>query len=249
MRYHELFEAAFDSEDGRRYEDGTHTRFGGYRLRSIFRELGDNGETFFPIKHRPDHHSPERPLVIVVHPGDMIEYRYMWDDPVVRDAVMSFWQHNEHGTTQELAEWRKKGADFVVLHRSSCEEFQDIAAGRYTGHRLWAEIKLGHKRGTMLFGDDLDRASAWIIANLHVVDRPHIFLAGAYSDPKDGCLTTIGRKIEAVVGPERISVSKFSPPEASPGKVWRPGDRAEDMEVSDEVRANFDRARAAGGED
>lgn len=62
------------------------------------------------------------------------------------------------------------------------------------------------KQGTVLFGDDLDTAAEWIINNLHIAQRPKIFLGGAYSDFNHGCLTFIGREIEKIVGEELRSV-------------------------------------------
>ena len=86
------------------------------------------------------------------------------------------------------------------------------------------------RAGTVLYGDDLDAAGQWNIQNLQVAKRPHIYLAGAYSCPETGCLTHIGRQIERVVGPEKITVSAHSPPENGPGNAWRPGDKTERME-------------------
>ncbi len=230
----------------------TMSSMSGARFGTMMRRAENYDKGFAVLDHDRDQHSAERPLVVVIHPGDMIETGVGYP-PEVRQAVNMFWHHNSQGTARELSQWRKKGADFVVLHRMSCEQFpeQEARSRNFGGGKLpiWAEIKRGHTRGTMLFGDDLKSAANWMIRNLHIKDRPHIFLAGAYSTPDSGCLTAIGQAFEQVVGPDRISVSEFSPPAASPGPVWRPGGKTKEMEIDDTIspnlRAQLGKARKA----
>lgn len=71
-----------------------------------------------------------------------------------------------------------------------------------------------------------------IINNLHVAQRPKIFLGGAYSDFNHGCLTFIGREIEKIVGEDRMEVSYYTPADnfhsnedGEENMQWRPGNR------------------------
>lgn len=188
-------------------------------------------ENGFEVKHH-DHarHDKLRPLVIVVHPGGMIEAQHGWGGAEWK-AVNKFSRRNQAGLARELSAWRTKyDADIAILHRGSCSQFLTANANSID-EDLQLELLVGWQRGSVLLGDHLDDAAAWMIENLHIADRPRIFLGGAYSDFDQGCLTAIGRALEKVVGPGRIKVSKYSPPGSShdAGKVWRPGNQALDF--------------------
>lgn len=182
-----------------------------------------NNTGFRVIKHDPAVHTPQKPLVLVIHPGDMIVYG---DSSEEGREASRFGSANIRGTTAELKELlRGNKCDFAVLHRGSCAQFPGSNPGGYRD-QLWKLFQKGHKRGTVMFGDKLDRAGAWIIRNLHIAERPHVYLLGAYSDPLYGCLTEIGQQIERVIGPDRITVSEYSPVEDHPEAqhtAWRPG--------------------------
>lgn len=96
---------------------------------------------------------------------------------------------------------------------------------------LKIELETSWKQSSILFGDDLEAASQWIIENLHVSERPHVYLAGAYSDPENGCLTYVGKALERVIGSHRITVSDYSPSGSSPEPVWRGGNKVLDYEA------------------
>lgn len=195
-----------------------------FRIKRDLEARYDRDEDDFDvISHREQRHSKERPLVIIIHPGDAIEPNVGWGDQAAYKRVRKFSRTNQAGMARELSDWRRThDADIAVLHReSSCE----LVPGEDCDDEYELEVTDAHSRGSVVFGDDLQKAADWMIANLHIADRPHIFLTGAYSEVDYGCLTFIGRKIEAVVGPDRISVSKFSPPGNGPAKVWRPGEK------------------------
>lgn len=188
-------------------------------VRRHIRQLGKSDEMSFDvIHHDASRHSPERPLVVLIHPGDMIEDPRGWERNDYR-SVGHFSKANQRGTALDLQTWRKAGADAVVLHRSSCEQF-DKGYGKEEDFKL--EIKTTWKTGSVVFGDDLEKAVAWMVQNLHIADRPHIYMAGAYADPETGCLSYVADQFEAIVGSDRITVSDYAYPGNAPGKVWRP---------------------------
>lgn len=206
------------------------------------RYLAEREPDFCVIQHARANHNPARPLVVLVHPGDMIMFADSYDPPAQRAATAAFWGFIGTGTRKELAELREEGADFCVLHRSSSTEFPAFSRFRAVGFHLWKEIKAGHRRGTALYGDDLDAAVQWMSANLLIEERPRIHLCGAYSDPDHGCLTYIGKAFEKIVGPTRITVSPFSPPENAPGMMWCPGARPRPMNVPRELKQLYAKA-------
>lgn len=179
--------------------------------RVISRKDETEDAEFCVIWHDDDDHDSTRPLVIVVHPGDMIE----------TEVGVAFSRKNREGTAAELRGWRDLGYDIVFLHRGSCSQFGP--GSPWYSEALAKEIRKDWQRGSVLYGDDLDSAGEWMVTTLDVSSRPHIHLAGAYSDPVHGCLTHIGRMMEAVTGPNKVSVSEWSPPGSGPGPVWTPG--------------------------
>lgn len=185
----------------------------------IRRHAKTEAASFHVLRHQPCR--PSLPLVIIIHPGDMLEdgYGYSIED---RAKVREFSQQNQLGTAKEIAEWRSLPAEVLVLNRSSCTQFTARDAA-YVLPQLAAEMKTAWRSDTILFGDDLDAANAWIKANMKLEERPRIYMAGAYSDPDYGCLTYVGKAIVAAVGADKVSVSKHAHPGASPGPSWDPG--------------------------
>lgn len=207
----------------------------GYSVGQALRYLERREPGFCVIHHSAEMHDAQRPLVVLVHPGDMILLTDSYDAPAQRAAVAAFWGHIGLGTSNELADLRAEGADFCVLHRSSCTQYPGFSKYRRVGFGLWKEIKAGHRRGTVLYGDDLEAAARWMIEHLHIADRPRIHLAGAYSDPKHGCLTYLGQALRKVAGPGKIVVSPFSPPGNGPGQMWHPDGLPRPMSLPGEI--------------
>lgn len=180
---------------------------------------------FHVIHHDDARHVFDRPLVIIVHPGDMIEHGAGFGntpegiEQSVRVRAIS--QQRQSATARQVREWREFGADVVVLHRESCTQFNGRNASRHADQDLKLEIKTAWSSGTVLFGDDLDKAAAWMISNLGIAERPHVYLSGAYADPEYGCITAIGKALERVIGSDRITVSEFS--HISGDDRWKPG--------------------------
>jgi hypothetical protein len=153
---------------------------------------------------------PCRPLLVLVHPGDMIAHRDCWDDadwPAVRD----FCRNNITQTGTEILSYGD--ADSVVLHRGSCidleKRFSLTSPIQLALRRIW-------RHGAVLFGDDVIQASSWIARYMAVTQRSEILLSGAYSDPNYGCLTAIGKALEKVAPHGSIKVSPWAPADNGP---------------------------------
>lgn len=207
MRAHELFEAD------------------NFRIAGDLRRLGrDEAMSFHVVHHDGSRHDRLRPLVVVVHPGDMIEHSIGWghspEERTQAEKLRMISQQRQNATAKEIREWREAGYDVAVLHRESCTQFNGKYPSRHANKDLGAELKLSWRHGTVLFGDDLDKAGAWMIEHLDIAHRPHVYLAGAYADPEYGCLTAIGRQIARVIGADRVTVSQHS--HISGNERWSP---------------------------
>ncbi|MCE6958717.1 hypothetical protein LAZ40_06610 [Cereibacter sphaeroides] len=175
------------------------------RLRAIDRASDDSAE--FHVLHDPVRNGEPSPdLVIVIHPGDLVEPGFD------RGALA-----RQKGLAAELA--ARSGQDFLVLHRNSCSQF---GTGRLPSVHpaLKKALQDGWKRGVILHGDDLEAASAWIVSHMALDRRREIFLGGAYGDAEDGCLAFVGKAIEAAA-PGRIVLSAHIP--CPGGDPWTPG--------------------------
>lgn len=168
---------------------------------------GPDGTRWAVLDHDKGRHNAARPLAIIVHPGDMCNALYGWDD--VERESNRWGKQNVEGLGQEMGSLRREGADFVIIHRGSCSQFSN--GGSLNTDEFMEELAYAWHHGTVLFTDDLDRAIHWMVENLHIEKRPKIFLGGAYSDFDHGCLTKIGRAVERVAGTDKIDVSDYTP--------------------------------------
>ena len=170
--------------------------------------------------------NPEAPLLVVIHPGDLVFEPYGWGhDPeseAEKQAALAFWGHTGTGLQHELAQARTAHWDIAVLHRSSSTMFTDNARG--LAKSLWTKHLCPLvARHLCAWGDDLDAAFAWLDRHAHLAQRPTIRLAGAFACPQTGCITHIGKAIVAARGgPDGIEVSPHSPPGNGPGLAWTP---------------------------
>jgi len=164
---------------------------------------------------------PARPLLVLVHPGDATE-----DEPSVRRQAREL----ERAMGQEILDIADSH-DLVVLHRQSSE--YGLRGAANVPEAYLDAVERIHRDGTVLYGDDLETAAAWIIAKLDVASRPNIHLTGAWSHPDHGCVTALGVLLAAANA--RISLSAHSP--SGPGTTegqWVPTSRAEAFADEDE---------------
>lgn len=213
----------------------------GSRMRTILRTLDNEGADFAVI-HHPGPSDSSRPLFVLIHPGDLVQLPYAWGSDAEAEAALSFWAHTGSGTLGEMRKALREGHDIALLHRSSSIELA------YPEHRMGLEAKLWkafspvHSAHTTLFGDDLETAASWMIRAFDIANRPSIHLAGAYSDPKHGCVTAIGEAFLDAMGgdgPARLTVSPFSPPTNGPGLAWRPDGAPVEMVLPAELQALY----------
>lgn len=170
-------------------------------------KLADEDPPFEVIKH------PERwretsaaPLLIVIHPGDALEFITDWSDREVGRGVVALSQANQAGMASEIKD-KLQTHDALVLHRSSSTYLQ--AGGTHPEYRQ--AITDVERKGALLYGDDLDAAASWIIEHAKAAGAPAIHMTGAYADAESGCITAVGKAIQAAVPSVPITVSASSP--------------------------------------
>lgn len=186
---------------------------------------GDDGESFHVLHHPGSEDS--RPLLIWVHPGDAIEDADSFDpvDPDSEDGE-DLYRNSlqcQGGMAQEVMD-RMATHQVVVLHRYSSQWAFDFQKATPDYER--AMLKAEEQPGTViLFGDDLEAAGSWLVQKMNTTKR-EVFLTGAYSDPRLGCVAAIGKAIEAA-GCSSIQMSSWSPSEpGSRSGAWKPQDAA-----------------------
>ena len=175
-------------------------------IRDSLIELDDDTDdcSAFHVLSLPPPRSVRQKLIVLVHPGDMIELDF---DLEALDR--------QAGLAAELR--ARDDHDLVILHRSSCSQFHH-ECNDIVEPALNELIEEGWKRGAILHGDDLEAAAAWILKNLAVEAREVIFMGGAYGDAEHGCLTFIGKAI-AGAAPGRIALSEHIP--SPSGVAWK----------------------------
>lgn len=149
---------------------------------------------------------PRRPLLVLVHPGDALEFVSDWDDREVGRAVAAKAMLNQAGMGREIAE-RLHSHDVAVLHRCSSEYLRDLEVDQ-TYARMTAAC---NKAGAVLFGDDLQQAAAWLLDHAQLGAHSTVFMSGAYAELKYGCITALGKTLQAAVKGITIRVSSFAP--------------------------------------
>lgn len=168
-------------------------------IRDILEEIdnaSDDSMDFRVIQHADDMMDASRPLMVIIHPGDMIELDH---DP---DAL-----EMQDGLATEME--ARQNFDLVILHRNSCSQIGNVTAERCC-HEMGDRFEAEWPRATILHGDDLEAASAWMVSNLGLEGRPEIFMGGAYGGIDFGCLTFVGKNIEEVTD-TKIVLSAYIP--------------------------------------
>lgn len=172
------------------------------------------------------HNADTRSLLIWVHPGDAIEDEESFetcdtttDDEDEENLYQNSCDFQVHMAREILA--RKNTHQVIVLHRISSQWAFDEGHAEFDYQNAMQQIE-DLATTVHLFGDDLDKAAAWIIEHMHTPLRPAVFLTGAYNDVEHGCVAAIGQAI-GQAGCVDLKVSSWSPSE--PGSMaggWRP---------------------------
>lgn len=186
-------------------------------VRNAYRENSEGGFAVctpplsLPIK--------ERPLLIIIHPGDAIEDGIGYGDAIAAAEVVEFGRRNVIAMAREIDE-KLATHDVVVLHRqSSIDTFMRSDFGQFlkTEKDIKPYAKMcikASEQGQVLFGDDLDACAKWILENMNPVERPEIFMTGAYACAQWGCITHVGKCLMKA-GCNQIEVSPHSPTDSS----------------------------------
>jgi hypothetical protein len=173
-------------------------------------ELAGTTDPTHKILQAPEAADVEKPLMVVVHPGDLTridlkeEYEYDW---IERDAQYLY----QNGMGSEIKEWLERGWDVLVLHGPSSKGFvnrdrEAEAAGRQD-HGLHDNVEcmaefdtaIGsvHEKGGVMYGEELDAAARDLLESgtYKAASRPAVVLTGSYSDV--GCaLSRLGVILE-----------------------------------------------------
>lgn len=177
----------------------------------------------------------DQPLLIWIHPGDAVEAEDAFDRPELsghqvdededefEDDIEDEYQNSLDFQNKMASEIYDKAAthQVIILHRQSDD--WAFTRGYATHDYKQAMIDVEDLPSTVhLYGDDLKAASAWIIENMNTPTRPDIFMTGAYSDPKDGCMAFVGQEIEksGVINMQATWSSPSSPGSSASG--WHP---------------------------
>lgn len=170
-----------------------------------------------PSEWRPD---AQRPLLIVVHPGDAIERLCDWSDIEQGGEVVERSIANQVGMAGEIGEILA-GHDVVVLHRLSSTYLREPGADS----AYERAIERCDEQGLVLYGDDLEAASAWFKANVAGLSQleVEVFMTGAYADARYGCITAIGESLLAGNPRLKVQVSSWAPTDnANFSPRWSP---------------------------
>jgi len=153
-----------------------------------------------------------RPLLVVVHPGDAIERACDWADKAVGAKVEAFSKANQAGMAKEILN-KLETHDVIVLHRLSSSYLHEPGA-----IRDYCEVMdQCDAVGLVLYGDDLESASAWISTNVPgCMDKCiDVFMTGAYAASEYGCITAVGKALLLGNAGIKLKVSEHAPTDNS----------------------------------
>lgn len=179
---------------------------------AVLEELGD-GAVFKPLHIPGVEPSDTRPLLIWVHPGDACED----DSPDARIRRRSIELQEAMGA--EILARLETHRVIVIQRQSSIHAFAPWTARVAPEYAMAMGQCLSDADVAQVWGDDLDAASTWILENK--AQATEVFLTGAWRHPDWGCVTAVGRQLQAAG--LTVDVSNSSPSE--PGVVrggWKP---------------------------
>lgn len=178
---------------------------------------GGEANDFHVVAGR-EHLAPERPLYLVVHPGDVVQS----DNDVAysrnRAAIQDYSRGCQSGIEEDVTRLLKAGWDVAVLHRFSSSYAFGVSGSLQEYEEAMDQI---HIDGLVLFGDALDEAAAWLIAEAAAATRPAVMLSGAWSDAATGCIAALGRALQKAGARVHLADSACVSPDGS-GREWRP---------------------------
>lgn len=160
----------------------------------------------------------QAPLLLIVHPGDALEFLSDWRGNPAGRGVVALSVANQAGMASEIMQ-RLPTHEVAVLHRLSSQYL-----GRRDAESSYRQaVRSAEEVAAVLYGDDLDAASQWLHAHAMPEHRRQVFLTGAYADAQYGCITAIGRVLQAHRPDVLIEVSHWAPTDnTNHAPRWRP---------------------------
>lgn len=162
-------------------------------------------------------------VLLIVHPGDVIEHPFGWSSQALSNAVVQASLSNQAAIAKQIVQ-RLPDALTVVLHRESSAQILESLGSKHRKKPApcpWIDkeyvnaIDEASRQGVMLYGDDLDQAAKWILQSGWIADDANIFMTGAYSDATFGCITHLGKCLLKGKPDLTITVDPASPTDAS----------------------------------
>lgn len=162
-------------------------------------QLAQRDDNDFLVLRVPDAVAPSKPLYILIHPGDAVQkhddLESCEDD--VHEQIFEYSQSCQSTMGSELLGLDTDVWDVAILHRQStaytfCNQV-DIDDDYYDAiHQLNAD-----ENAAILYGDDLDAASTFLLDTMRAKDRPLVVIAGAWSHVNGGCVELVGKRLDA----------------------------------------------------
>lgn len=156
---------------------------------SMIARLWAKDETDFRVLNAGRDGDVSRPLLVLVHPGDAVET----EGPA---HVVAYSRSCQEGMAHEIENLIATDADTTVLHRLSSH--YSIGGSGDCQRAFRAAIDALHRDGAIIYGDDLEKAAAWIEERHLASQRPFVVLAGAWTHYEWGCVTLVGQLLEAL---------------------------------------------------
>lgn len=150
----------------------------------------------------------ERPLLLVIHPGDAIERACDWSGQEGEHEVVALSASNQQGMAEEIID-KLDSHDVVVLHRiSSAYLYEGGVQNEYVD-----ALSQCDQQGVILYGDDLEAATHWMLQNVSGLQegRLEVFMTGAYANAEHGCITAVGKGLLEANPELKIKVSEWAP--------------------------------------
>ena len=164
---------------------------------------------------------PNLPLIVLVHPGDAVDKPDdVYSEPRdVREAILGYSMQCQGDMGADINRLLTRGADAVVLHRQS-SHYSFVNQVNVDDGYLGA-IERIHDDGAILYGDALDEAAAWVAEEMEASKRPFVLIAGAWSQAEWGCVTGVGKALEALGAKVLLSHGTSIAP-GGDDKAWTP---------------------------
>ena len=181
--------------------------------------LDDNQE--FAVVSFPENQDTDRPLLILVHPGDAVQK----PDDVLdceegdQEVILDYSMTCQEGMGREILDVADH-VDLVVLHNSSSHYafINDVGVSdTYKNALNWM-----HEDGVVLWGAHLDQAGEWIAKRLEAAVRPLVIVTGAWADKDHGCVTALGKHLEAKGAKVVLSWDACVNVSPDDGEAWQP---------------------------